>query len=41
MHDKLFDILLPISTKAEKLAFELRDEEENIIGRLGRLDNLN
>ena len=41
LNDKLFDILLPISTKAEKLAFELRDEEENIIGRLGRLDNLN
>ena len=41
LNDKLFDILLSISTKAEKLAFELRDEEENIIDRLGRLDNLN
>jgi len=41
LNDKLFDILLPISAKAEKLAFELRDEEENIIDRLGRLDNLN
>ena len=38
LNDKLVQILLDISTKAEKLEFEIGDENENI---LRRLDNLN
>jgi hypothetical protein len=38
LNDKLVQILLNISTKAEKLEFEIGDENENI---LRRLDNLN
>jgi hypothetical protein len=38
LNDKLVQILLDISTKAEKLEFEIGDENDNI---LRRLDNLN
>ncbi len=38
LNDKLSDILLSISTSAEKLAFQLVDEEKNMIKRFDRLN---
>ena len=38
LNDKLSEILLSITTSAEKLAFQLMDEEKNMIKRFDRLN---
>jgi len=38
LNDKLSEILLSISTSAEKLAFQIMDEEKNMIKRFDRLN---
>ena len=38
LNDRLSEILLSVSTSAEKLAFQLMDEEKNMIKRFDRLN---